>query len=232
MGGKPPGLFVTGTGTGVGKTYVACLIARTIAASGKRVGVYKPVESGVERTDGSDSQLLAAAAGRAGEEGRTCPQQFRAPLAPHLAAAGEDRQVDEDLLRSGIYYWQQRSDFVLIEGAGGLMSPLSPNEYVADLAIDLGYPLLVVAPNTLGVINQTLQTLIAASTFRDGLEVAGIVLNDLGSSGDISVDSNRKELEARCVPPVVAQLAHGTDRFDADVDWLGLAAGGDDPSET
>jgi len=225
MDAKPPGLFVTGTGTGVGKTYVSCRIAEALVATGRRVGVYKPVESGVAPTDQldgrTDAGLLWAAAGRPGDGARVCPQSFEAAIAPHLAARDEAREVDAALLRSGIEYWRERSEFVLVEGAGGLMSPLTEDDYVADLALDLGYPLLIVAPNVLGVINQTLQTLVTAATFRDGLNVAGVVLNACSGGDDPSTGSNRAQLEARCVPPILAELGWGAQEFDAGVDWYG-----------
>ncbi len=225
MGREPPGLFVTGTDTGVGKTYVACRIAASLVASGKRVGVYKPVESGGGQGPPADAQLLWEAAARPGDFERVCPQFFQAALAPHLAARLEGQDIDAGLLRAGIDYWRDRSEFVLVEGAGGLMSPVTSDEYVADLAIDFGYPLLVVAPNVLGVINQTLQTLITASTFRDGLEVAGIILNTSSSpaGADLSIESNRAELEERCVPPLLAELGHGGLAFDREVDWLAVS---------
>jgi dethiobiotin synthetase len=106
------------------------------------------------------------------------------------------------------------------------MSPIGDREYVADLAKAFGFPLIVVAPNRIGTINQTLQTLIAAETYGGGLKVAGIVLNDIYPPGQIpdpSIVSNRLELELRCVPPVVAHLAYGAERFDREVDFLALA---------
>ncbi|HUT88155.1 MAG TPA: dethiobiotin synthase [Thermoguttaceae bacterium] len=225
---KPsPGLFITGTDTEVGKTYVAALIARSLCAAGHRVGVYKPAASGCREVEGDlvsgDALRLWEAAGRPGELDRVSPQRFRAPLAPHLAAREEGRELDPDLLRTGIEYWRARSDIVLVEGAGGLMSPLGEEEYVADLAYDLGFPLVVVARNSLGTINHTLQTLIAAATFRDGLPIAGIVLNNPGPpGGDPSTASNRRELAARAVPPILAEVAWQAEGFDAEVDWLAL----------
>ena len=174
------GLFITGTDTGVGKTYVASLVA-ALASQGRRVGVYKPVASGCRREGdrlvADDASSLWEAAGRPGELERVCPQRFAAPLAPHLAARAEGARVDPKQLRSGLDYWLDRSDVVIVEGVGGLMSPLTEDDYVADLAYELAYPLIVVARNALGVINQTLQTLITAATFRRGLPIAGIVLN-------------------------------------------------------
>ena len=111
------------------------------------------------------------------------------------------------LLRSGLDYWRSRCEIVLVEGAGGLMSPLGDGEYVADLALDLGFPLIVVSRNMLGTINATLQTLITASVYRGGLAVAGVVLNHPAppSADDISLASNRAELPPaaprRCWPP-------------------------------
>ncbi|HRX79486.1 MAG: dethiobiotin synthase [Planctomycetaceae bacterium] len=217
------GLFITGTDTNVGKTYVTSLIAKQLAAAGKRVGVYKPAASGCVGNETDDPFVLWAAAGRPATIDEVCPQRFAAPLAPHLAARAEGKEVDVELLRAGINFWRDRSDIILVEGIGGLMSPVSDDEYVADLAHDFGFPLIIIAPNTLGVINQTLQTLITASTFRDGLDVAGIVLNnrpDTRDSDDVSVQSNATELAARCVPPVLATV--GND-FDRKVDWIALA---------
>lgn len=224
-----PGLFITGTDTEVGKTYVAALIARALFTSGKRVGIYKPVASGcrkqVDELVSDDALALWEAAGKPGTIERVCPQRFAAPLAPHLAARAEGRAVDPGLLRTGVQYWQSESDVVLVEGAGGLMSPLSDEDYNADLAQDLGYPLLVVVPNELGAINQTLQTLITASTFRGGLNIAGIVLNHVRPSGDDeSIATNRAELEARCVPPLLGEVAFNATTFDEPVDWLSVAA--------
>jgi dethiobiotin synthetase len=202
MNRKPAsGLFVTGTGTAVGKTYVAALVAAALQSQGIHVGVYKPVASGCRR-EGSDlvaddALALWNAAGRPGEPSHVCPQRFEAPLAPPLAARAEGRTVDAGLLRAGIEYWRSRSDIVLVEGAGGLLSPVTDDEYVADLARDLGYPLVVVAANELGVISHTLQTLVTAASV--GLEVAAVVLNDTRppSEDDPSRASNFEELRRR-----------------------------------
>ena len=223
----PRGLFITGTGTGVGKTYVAALVARVLRAAGRRVGVYKPVASGGEMRDGrlvsADAVALWEAAGRPGTLEQVCPQVFAAPLAPHLAARAEGRRVDHQLLRTGLEFWRESCDIVLVEGAGGMMSPLSDDDYNADLADEFSYPLVVVAANVLGTINATLQTLITADTFRDGLRVAGIVLNSPQlSTDDPSIDSNADELARRCMPPLLAEVKHGGG-FDREVDWWALA---------
>jgi dethiobiotin synthetase len=220
------GLFITGTGTGVGKTYVATLISAALRKAGLRVGVYKPVASGCEMRGGSlvspDAVFLWEAAGRPGSLQRVCPQMFAAPLAPHLAARAEGKRVDTAMLRDGIDFWRETSDVVLVEGAGGLMSPMSDDDYNADLAAAFGYPLVVVSANQLGTINATLQTLITASTYCDGLDAAGIVLNSPNRrEDDRSIESNADELARRCVASLLAVVECGGG-FDREVDWAML----------
>jgi dethiobiotin synthetase len=226
---KPvPGLFITGTDTDVGKTYVAAQIARDLCARGHRVGVYKPAASGCVRVGNDlasgDAQTLWEAAGRPGLLEAVCPQRFAAPLAPHLAARQEGRHVDSLQLRTGLDYWRARSDILLVEGVGGLLCPLGNAEYVADLACDFGFPLLIVTRNALGTINHTLLTVLAARAFRGGLPVAGLVLNNppcLG--GDPSKAMNREEIQTHCQASLLAELARDGDGFDVAVDWFGLA---------
>ena len=222
------GLFITGTDTGVGKTYVTAAIARALRATGCRVGVYKPVASGCEtRADQplvTDAQELWDAADRPLDLERVCPQTFAAPLAPHLAARAEGREMDVDGLVGGLEAWAD-FEFVLVEGAGGLMSPVTNELYVADLAEQMGFPLVIVAPNRIGVINQALQTLICAMTFRDGLSLAGVVLNDLEHSAqdDPSLESNQDELAARSIPPVLARVGWRDSQALQAIDWRQLA---------
>jgi dethiobiotin synthetase len=172
-----------------------------------------------------DAVALWEAATRPGELKAVCPQRFAASLAPHLAAKAERKQIDAKLLRRGLDYWRRRSEIVVIEGAGGLMSPIGEQDYVANLAADFGYPLVVVVPNRIGAINSTLLTLIAAASRARPLPIAGIVLNNLlpPEAGDPSVRHNRVELELRCVPPVLTTLRHNAADFDTPVDWLSLA---------
>ena len=218
-----PGLFITGTDTDVGKTYIAAEIARQLTERGLSVAVYKPVASGCRWVDGElisdDAIALWEAAGRPGTLRDVCPQCFEAPVAPSVAAQMAGRDVDQELLRRGLSKWSGY-DFMIVEGVGGLMSPISNDDFVADLADEFQYPLLVVAANRIGVVNQTLQTLITASVFRDGLSVTGVILNDCHSSApdDASQASNLDQLRQYCVPPVIDHVTHGG-TLDG-VDWL------------
>ena len=182
----PPGLFITGTDTDVGKTYVICRLAESFRAAGRTVGVYKPACSGAEtpapgmphgESVWGDVEALRSAAGlTTADDDSICPQRFRAPLAPPVAAAREGRTVDAELLAAGARAWAGRCDALLVEGAGGLLCPLAEGVTVLDVAADLGYPLLVVARAGLGTVNHALLTLAAAET--RGVPVAGVLLNE------------------------------------------------------
>lgn len=222
------GLFVTGTDTDVGKTYVSALIAAELRAAGHRVGVYKPVASGCvfdgDELVAPDAVALWEAAGRPLSLDAVCPQCFEAPIAPHLAAIAEGKTLDVNLASKALGAWTPHCDIVVVEGAGGLMSPIDEEEYVADLAFDFGYPLVVVAKNVVGAINQTLQTLIAASNFRDGLPVGAVVLNDVSANKDPAADSNLEEVVTRVEGPLFSRLQHQSTELDDPIDWYELAS--------
>ena len=223
------GLFIVGTDTEVGKTYVTSIIARSLVEAGKKVGVYKPAASDCLR-DGdvlhsSDAIALWECANQPLTVNAVCPQKFEAPLAPHLAAKAEGKSIDVDLLRNGLSVWTDKCDIVLVEGAGGLMSPVTDDEYFADLAYDFGYPLILVVPNVLGCINQTMQTLITASTFRDGLEVGGIIINNLRTDeGDESAKTNPAEIAKRSLIPIIGTVEYGGREIVGDCDLFEIAS--------
>lgn len=191
-------LFVTGTDTGVGKTFVSCLLLRQLRERGLRAGAYKPACSGAEvGEDGSTiwsdvDQLRAASHGSPSIE-LVCPQRFLAPLAPSVAARLEHRAVDDALLTAGMTRWNGLADFLLIEGAGGLLSPLSDHCSNLDLAVALNARTVVVAANRLGVINHTRLTVEAIQA--RGLSVAAVILNEVEPAGtDLSRASNAIQL--------------------------------------
>lgn len=189
------GVFIIGTDTEVGKTFQACRLARALRARGKKVGVYKPVASGAlpsgctrnEKpsvgnlsTGNGDAELLQAAADSPEPLSRICPQSFAASIAPPVAARLEGKQVDQRLLIEGAQWWRDRCDFLIVEGAGGALSPISDSMLVLDLAQKLHLPLVLVAANRLGAVNHTLLSIEAAAARQ--LELLGIVLNTLPSN--------------------------------------------------
>lgn len=213
---QPPILFFTGTDTDIGKTYVAALAAGALAKSGVRVGVYKPVASDCqEREDGRfcpDADRLWRAAGCPGSLDDVCPQRFLAPLAPPAAAAAEQQTVDIRLLSEGAAYWLKRSQILIVEGAGGLFSPLAEGFTNADLAHRLRATLVVVAPNRLGVLHQVTATCLAAKSVRGGLPVAGVVLNEPDSdTDDLSRAFNAADLRRYSPAPLLGVIPHGGD---------------------
>ena len=170
------GLFFVGTDTAVGKTRVAAMAARNLLRQGVRVGAYKPAASGVDHNGRwSDVDILKKAIGDEFPDRRICPQCFDAPLAPPEAARQQGQQVDQQLLTAGALWWNDQVDLLIVEGVGGLLCPLTDTMTVADLASELGWPVVIVARNQLGTINHTLLTLEAAR--NRNLAVAGIVLN-------------------------------------------------------
>ena len=228
-----PGLFVTGTDTDAGKTFVAAVILRTLVAEGIRVGVSKPVASGLLPAGRSDAQTLWEAAGRPGTLSAVGPQAFALPLAPHHAARAEGRMIDETLLREGVLAWCPTSEVVIVEGAGGLFSPLSERLLNADLAADLGLPLIVVDSGRLGCVGRVLATCFAAAA--RGLEIAAVVLSQIDADGLVDQDAptaprriarDGADEIARHLPRIaVAVLPHAATATDPPLDWLRLARG-------
>jgi dethiobiotin synthetase len=203
-------LFFAGTDTEVGKTYVTSLVARRLKAAGRRVGVYKPVASGcVEGAGGliaEDALALWEAAGKPLTLDEVCPQRFVAPLAPPEAAAAEGKSVDLDRLLSGAEVWQNYCDVLLIEGAGGLFSPLADGLLNLDLVRQLGAEVVLVTANRLGVIHQVLSTCRAAA--HAGIRIRGIFLSCPDSSEDGSQPSNPVQVAKYCDVPILALVPH------------------------
>jgi dethiobiotin synthetase len=187
------GWFVTGTDTEVGKTFISCRMLEQYRSQGLRVGAYKPAASGAPSISESDAYRLWNATGQCCPIEWVNPQSFHAPLAPPIAAELEGKSVDETLLLRGVATWFGNCDLLIVEGAGGLMSPISWSMTNADLARAIGYPLILVANNRLGVVHQVLSTLTSAMAYQ--LQVAEIVLNHAAKdTEDVSVDSNERLL--------------------------------------
>lgn len=194
------GLLITGTDTGVGKTVTGAALAAAVALGGARVRALKPVASGVEPGEpGEDAALLGLAAGHA----PASRYRLRAPVSPHRAAALEGVTVEAEAILAWIA--DNAGDVTLVEGAGGWEVPLAPDFRVAHLAAALGWPVLVVAADRLGVLNHTLLTVDAVR--RAGLPVAGVVLTGPDpATGDASTRSNLDDLRALLPDAAVRRL--------------------------
>lgn len=204
-------ILVTGTGTDAGKTYVAAQIATQCRGNGHRVGVYKPVASGcAEETDqqghtqrlATDATELWQAAANPKDIDWVCPQRFLAPLAPDLAARQEGSSVNEATLVDGAKRWIGHCDCLIIEGAGGLMSPISDRwlnlDFFRNLETEMqqhvsARSIVLVAENRLGVIHDVLSTLLVAK--QNELPVQTVVLSNTTPHGELARQSNLTQLQ-------------------------------------
>jgi dethiobiotin synthetase len=225
---NPVKLFVAGTDTNVGKTFAAALVVKMYRHSGVNVGVYKPVASGCSLVDGVLIAADAVALWRAAGEPRTlsdvCPQKFQAPLAPGQAAAAEGKTVDLEQLRAGLNCWERDFDAIVIEGAGGLFSPLADRFLNVDLVKQINADrLIIVAANRLGVIHQVLATCAAAA--HRGVTVDGLILSSTSPTSDASVAGNARQIRELTDVPVVAEIPYGAIKLGEAsrqrlLDWL------------
>lgn len=198
-----PSFLVTGTDTGIGKTTLASAIAAAIRRRGRDVGVIKPVETGCQPDlDGvlvpADAVQLRWAAEREDPLDRVCPYRFRAPLAPAVAARREGAELELSALVDSVRAVVTGCDVGLVEGAGGLLVPLTDSTTFADLARACDLRLLVVVGNRLGAINHARLTLDWAGTA--GLQVAGYIVNTLSPESDLAVETNIAVLRELCGP--------------------------------
>lgn len=180
-------VVVTGTDTGVGKTFVTCALATALRARGRRVAVMKPIETGVDGEPEDASRLRAAAADPAPLDA-ICPYRFRAPLAPAMAARAEGATIDVPDLVARARRRAAEADVLLVEGAGGLLVPITTASTFLDFAMTLGGGVLVVAANRLGTINHSALTIRVATAA--GLRVRGVVLSQPASDTDGSAATN------------------------------------------
>jgi len=221
------GLFITGTDTGVGKTYFTCALAALLRSYGYQVGVMKPVETGCAEKDGQlfadDAWRLKSASGCDEPIEIICPYRLAEPLAPSIAAARAGVKIDIDHLLAGYRDIAARHDITLVEGAGGLMVPVVPGFTFADLARVAKLPIIVVAANRLGAINHLLLTLEHASC--KGLSAIGYVLNRVAAESSLAAETNREGLSGLTGVPCLAELPFVNESKSDDGEVLTLLDG-------
>ena len=187
------GVFVTGTGTEVGKTVVAAVIAHSRAAAGERVGVFKPAVSGLDEGGEPDHALLRRAAGSSQTDDEVAPYRYGPPVSPHLGAELAGEAIDRARLLDAARAAGDGADYIVCEGVGGLLVPLTLGYLVRDLARDLALPVVIATAAGLGTINHTLMTVESAQAV--GLNVAAVVLTPWPTeSGEVET-SNRQAIE-------------------------------------
>lgn len=192
------GLLITGTDTGVGKTFVGCGLAAALRRQGVRVAPFKPAETGCELDPHakallpSDAILLRQVSGTVAPLETICPYRFRLPVAPWVAAQQEGTEIDPALLARCYSELASTHDLVLVETAGGILVPLAQGFHYGDLARLLDLPVLVVAGSKLGVINHTLLTLEFLRSA--GLNVFACVLNHPFNEDSPAIETNAETL--------------------------------------
>ncbi|MEP6670804.1 MAG: dethiobiotin synthase [Chthoniobacter sp.] len=196
-------LFLTGTDTNVGKSYVAALLVRALRAAGRGCVGLKPICCG-ER---EDATLLHAAADGAITLNDVNPVWLRAPAAPYTASLIENRAVDLALIRESFARARSAHESLIVEGAGGWLVPITRDYFVADLAAEFGLPVAIVVANRLGALNHALLT-VAAVRAR-GLECAGLIINHPSAEEDIATTTNRGVLEEMAGVPILFDIAYG-----------------------
>ena len=216
------GVFVTGTDTGVGKTAVACALVRALESDGLRCAVFKPVESGCDTRDGvptpADATRLARACRRQPPLDAVCRYRFADAVSPARAA-----QLAGVKLHVGDLVAACRNDganVTVVEGAGGLLSPIASDGVNADLAVALGFAVIVVAADKLGCINHVLLTLEAAAA--RGLALIAVALNrDVTAVRDAALD-NAGELSTLTPAPIVEIAGRWSNDDDGARDAAGI----------
>lgn len=196
--------FITGTDTGVGKTYLTALMITALRAEGVDACGFKPVSCG----DRGDAVALAEASGGLPLD-EVNPLHFASPVAPHVAALLGNRRIDPADLVASYHRFAENHGTVLVEGAGGWEVPITETYFISDLAKDLNLPVILVAANRLGALNHILLSI--AAIRAKGLTCAGIILNQLGDEMDTPMITNKGILESITDVPLLDHIIHGQD---------------------
>ena len=200
------GVFVTGTDTGVGKTLASCALVHALRNAGVRAIPMKPIAAGADGTSNADTVALLGAAGLDPSwASAVTPVLLREPMAPHIAAARENRALTLDFLAPAVLRLESAGDFLVIEGVGGFKVPLSDQLDTADLARALDLPVILVVGLRLGCLNHALLT--ADSVRAAGLPLAGWIANAIDPSMP-GREENVEALERRLDAPLIGRLPH------------------------
>lgn len=203
------GFFITGTDTDVGKTLVTGALLHAYARQGKKVVGMKPVAAGCEETLGGlscdDVVQLQANSNVAAPLNLVNPYSFAPPIAPHIAAAQSGTEIDISHIISCFHALREIADVVLVEGAGGLMVPLNAKQDIADLAVMLDLPVILVVGMRLGCINHTLLT--AQAIRQKNLRLGAWVANRIDPNMR-SFDENLHTLETRLNVPLLGTVPY------------------------
>ncbi|MCP5535049.1 MAG: dethiobiotin synthase [Akkermansiaceae bacterium] len=203
------GIFVTGTDTGAGKTYVSSLIIKALRAEGVDAVGYKPICCGGRE----DAYALQNASGGAVDLDRVNPCYLRTPAAPYVAGMFENKELTIEPLVQGYKDLGAEYEVVVVEGVGGWQVPILKDYMVADFSRDLGLPTVLVVGNRLGALNMTLLTV--QSMRASGIEPAGLVFNHLDDELDTAAITNKGIAEDLTGVPVLMDVIRDQEELEA-----------------
>lgn len=218
-------LFITGTGTDVGKTFVTGLIIKKLQEAGKNPSYYKAAMSGNKRRkDGSlipgDALWVKETAGISQSLEEMCPYIYEHAYSPHLASRIEGNPVCMEVVRQGFDKVSEKYDYVTMEGSGGILCPICFDEtkiQLEDVIKELSLPSIVIADAGLGTINSVVLTVEYMKARQ--MPVKGLIFNHY-HPGDIMEEDNKKMCEYMTGLPVLACVQEGDSRLDIDLDVL------------
>ena len=217
-------IFITGTGTDVGKTYVSGLIVKKLRGLGINAGYYKPALSGAEYLNEKlvpgDCLYVSERAGLDIDPAKLTSYMFKTPVSPHLAAAIEGRRIEPDVIADDFAKFRKEYEYLTVEGCGGIVCPLCIGDKIlmqADIIKLLDLDLLIVAQSGIGTINSTVLTVLHAE--NTGLSVKGIILNKYDCTDFIHRD-NKNMIEKITKIPVIACIPENASDIEIDPEVL------------
>lgn len=218
------GIFITATGTDVGKTFVSALLVKHLRQSGIRAGYFKPVLSGAYRKDEKlipgDAEYVCSVSNLSNLPEELVSYVFEEPVSPHLAAQIEGRCIEKKIILNHFNKIGKGFDFVVVEGCGGILCPLRLDQeplLVSDIIKMIGLDVVIVAPAGLGTINATVLTVEYAR--KSKIVIAGIVLNHY-EKGNFLHEDNRKQIERLTGVPVIACVSENASNLELDLDFF------------
>lgn len=215
------GIFITGTDTGIGKTFVTAYLIGMLQRSGIKAVPYKPIQSGGRLEGGclvsEDIEEYRQAANLPYQQDDLCTYCLEEPLSPHLAAQISGTKIDKDRLVNQYLKLQKENDIVIVEGAGGLAVPLAENEdgiyLTKDLIKELNIPVLIVTHPALGTINHSLLT--AEYAKKNGIAVLGFIINNMSQEESLMEQDNVRMIEILSGVPVIGKIPYSKGKYES-----------------
>lgn len=218
------GIFITGTGTDIGKTFVTALIAKKLNESGLKTGYYKAALSGAKRLNSElvlgDAKYVCEVSGLKYNPKKLVSYAYETAVSPHLAAKIEGNPIEIDTVKRDFESLKKDFDYITVEGSGGIVCPLRLDDKVvmlSDVIKCLNLDIIIVASASLGTINTTVLTVEYAKQLE--INIKGIILNEYDRENFLHID-NKKQVEYLTGVPVVACVSHGDENLDIDIEEL------------